>query len=145
MPTWSTWGLLTPRKAAAAGHAFRRADVDLLFLHVSTYALSSTVLPVVRPAKVPVILLNLNPLAAIDYASFNRMGARTAMTGEWLAHCQAAARQDRQAGSAAWHRVCSRLLRRSVVPDITNFPCRVAVRVYLRHCWNRDHLAPGDK
>ena len=44
----------TPEKAAAAGHRFREADVDLIFLHVSTYALSSTVLPVVRRAKVPV-------------------------------------------------------------------------------------------
>ncbi len=76
-------------KAIAAGHAFRQADVDLIFLHVATYALSSTVLPVVRRAKVPVILLNLSPLAAIDYAAFNAMSDRTAMTGEWLAHCQA--------------------------------------------------------
>jgi L-arabinose isomerase len=47
------------------------------------------VLPVVRRAKVPVILLNLSPSAAIDYESFNRMGDRTRMTGEWLAYCQA--------------------------------------------------------
>lgn len=78
----------SPDKAIAAGHAFRQEDVDLLFLHVSTYALSSTVLPVVRRSKIPVILLNLAPEAAIDYARFNRMGDRTAMTGEWLAHCQ---------------------------------------------------------
>ena len=39
-----------------------RADVDLIFLHVTTYALSSTVLPVVRRAKVPVIILNLSPV-----------------------------------------------------------------------------------
>jgi L-arabinose isomerase len=79
----------SPEKAAAAGHAFRRADVDLLFLHVTTYALSSTVLPVVRRAKVPVIILNLSPGAAIDYASFNAMTDRGKMTGEWLAWCQA--------------------------------------------------------
>jgi L-arabinose isomerase len=79
----------TQEKAVAAGHAFRQADVDLIFLHVATYALSSTVLPVVRRAKVPVILLNLAPQAAIDYDAFNRMKDRTAMTGEWLAHCQA--------------------------------------------------------
>ena len=79
----------TPEKAFAAGHEFRRADVDLIFLYVTTYALSSTVLPVVRRAKVPVILLNLTPGTAIDYESFNKMGDRTKMTGEWLAHCQA--------------------------------------------------------
>jgi len=79
----------SPPKALEAGHQFRSADVDLIFLHVTTYALSSTVLPVVQRAKVPVIILNLQPAAAIDYASFNQMGDRTAMTGEWLAYCAA--------------------------------------------------------
>ena len=79
----------TPEKAFDAGHAFRAADVDLIFLHVTTYALSSTVLPVVQRAKVPVIILNLSPLPAIDYAAFNAMGDRTRMTGEWLASCSA--------------------------------------------------------
>src|SRR6266436_1420602 len=79
----------TPEKALGAGHEFRQADVDLIFLYVSTYALSSTVLPVVRRARIPVILLNLSPSAAIDYKSFNQMGDRTKMTGEWLAYCQA--------------------------------------------------------
>jgi len=79
----------TSEKAEEAGHRFRQVDVDLIFLHVTTYALSSTVLPVVRRAKVPVIILNLQPEAAINYESFNRMGDRTAMTGEWLAFCAA--------------------------------------------------------
>jgi len=78
----------TPEKALAAGHDFRCADVDLIFLHITTYALSSTVLPVVRRAKVPVIILNLSPSAAIDYDWFNGLGDRTKMTGEWLAYCQ---------------------------------------------------------
>ena len=56
---------------------------------MTTYALSATVLPVVRRARVPVIVLNLAPAAAIDYAAFNRMGDRARMTGEWLAFCQA--------------------------------------------------------
>src|SRR5689334_21817475 len=38
----------SPEKAVSAGHRFREADLDLIFLHVATYALSSTVLPVVR-------------------------------------------------------------------------------------------------
>lgn len=79
----------SPEKAMDAGHQFRREDVDVIFLHVTTYALSSTVLPVVRRAKVPVIILNLAPEASIDYATFNKMGDRTAMTGKWLAHCSA--------------------------------------------------------
>ena len=79
----------TPDAALMAGHRFRREDVDLLFLYVTTYALSSTVLPVVHRAGVPVIVLNLSPEQAIDYRSFNSLGDRRAMTGEWLAHCQA--------------------------------------------------------
>jgi len=79
----------TAEKAFEAGSQFRREDVDLIFLYVSTYALSSTVLPVVQRAKVPVIILNLAPEAAIDYAAFNQMEDRTKMTGEWLAYCSA--------------------------------------------------------
>ena len=72
-----------------AGHQFRKADVDIIFLYVTTYALSSTVLPVVQRAKVPVIILNLAPKTAIDYKSFNAMKDRTKMTGEWLSYCSA--------------------------------------------------------
>ena len=76
-------------KAFEAGHRLRAADVDLIFLHVTTYALSSTVLPVVQRAKVPVVILNIQPSSRIDYDRFNKMGDRTKMTGEWLAHCAA--------------------------------------------------------
>ncbi|SEA45307.1 arabinose isomerase [Pedobacter hartonius] len=76
-------------KAFDAGHDFRKGDVDIIFLYVTTYALSSTVLPVVRRAKVPVIILNLAPGEAIDYKSFNQLNDRTQMTAEWLAYCSA--------------------------------------------------------
>jgi len=74
-------------KAFEVGRKFKTDDVDIIFLHVTTYALSSTVLPVVQRARVPVIILNLSPEAAIDYAAFNALTDRTRMTGEWLAHC----------------------------------------------------------
>ena len=77
----------TTDKAFQAGKMFKSEDVDLIFLYVTTYALSSTVLPVVQRAKVPVIILNLSPEAAIDYTAFNSMSDRTKMTGEWLSHC----------------------------------------------------------
>jgi len=79
----------TADKAFEAGSLFRRSEVDLIFLYVSTYALSSTVLPVVQRVKAPVIVLNLSPSEAIDYDAFNAMTDRTAMTGEWLAFCSA--------------------------------------------------------
>ncbi len=78
-----------PVSAMDAGHKFRQADVDIIFLHVTTYALSSTVLPVVRRAKVPVIILNLSPEKAIDYKTFNKLNDRTKMTGEWLSNVSA--------------------------------------------------------
>ena len=76
-------------KAFEAGREFRRSDVDIIFLYVATYALSSTILPVVQRAKVPVIVLNLAPEKAIDYKAFNKMTEITKRTGEWLAHCSA--------------------------------------------------------
>jgi L-arabinose isomerase len=94
-------------RAHAAGREFRRQEVDIIFLHVTTYALSSTMLPVVMRAKVPVVLLNLAPEPAIDYVTFNALRDRTRMTGEWLAHCAA----------------CP-------VPEIANVFKRVGVRVH---------------
>ncbi len=79
----------SPPRGIEAAHQCRKADVDLLLVYVTTYALSSVLLPVLRRNKVPVILLNLQPKAAIDYAAFNEMGDRVAMTGEWLAYCSA--------------------------------------------------------
>ncbi|EDM36069.1 putative L-arabinose isomerase protein [Pedobacter sp. BAL39] len=81
----------TVNKAFEAGHQFRSADVDLIFLYVTTYSLSATVLPVIQRAGVPVIVLNLSPEASIDYKNFNAMNDRTLMTGEWLAHCSSCA------------------------------------------------------
>jgi L-arabinose isomerase len=78
-----------PGKARAAASRFCQAEVDLIFLYVSTYALSSTVLPVVQRARVPVVVLNLQPVPQLDYARFNALGDRGTMTGIWLEHCQA--------------------------------------------------------
>lgn len=111
----------TADKAFQTGRQFKSEDVDLIFLHVTTYALSSTVLPVVQRAKVPVIILNLSPGPAIDYTSFNAMTDRTGMTGEWLAYCSA----------------CP-------VPEIANVFHRVGIRFHqvtgMLHddpeCWN---------
>jgi L-arabinose isomerase len=79
----------SPERAFDLGHAARRLDVDILVIYVTTYALSSTVLPIVRRAKVPVLILNLQPSAALDYVRFNALPDRVAKTGEWLAYCSA--------------------------------------------------------
>lgn len=67
--------------AYAAGELFAREGVNLILLHTATYATSSQVLPAVQRAKVPVVILNLQPVAALDYLNTD--------TSEWLANCSA--------------------------------------------------------
>lgn len=78
-----------PVKAREAADYLKAQDVEIVFLYVSTYALSSTVLPVAQKLKVPVVILNLQPVAELDYEAFNKLGDRGKMTGVWLEHCQA--------------------------------------------------------
>jgi len=58
----------SPDAARAAGVHFRQAGVDFLFCYMSTYALSSAVLPVVQRAGAPLVIVSLQPTAAMDYA-----------------------------------------------------------------------------
>jgi L-arabinose isomerase len=67
--------------AREAGDRFARSQVDLVLCHAVTYATSSQVLPAVQAAKVPVVLLGLQPAATLDYENTD--------TGEWLANCAA--------------------------------------------------------
>ena len=78
-----------PVKAREAADYLKAQDVEIVFLYVSTYALSSTVLPVAQKLKVPVVILNLQPVAQLDYETFNALGNRGKMTGAWLENCQA--------------------------------------------------------
>lgn len=78
-----------PLKARAAGELLKSNDVEIVFLYVSTYALSSTVLPVAQIVKTPMVILNLQPVSRLDYGAFNKLGDRGKMTGIWLEHCQA--------------------------------------------------------
>jgi L-arabinose isomerase len=78
-----------PTKAREAGKLFRAEGAEIVFLFISTYALSSTVLPVVQEAGLPVVVLNIQPVAQLDYEKFNALGDRGLMTGIWLEHCQA--------------------------------------------------------
>ena len=80
-----------PFKANNLAELFNKEGVDAIVLFISTYALSQNVLPVIQETRVPVIVLNLQPVKAIDYDAFNAMGDRDKMTGEWLAHCQSCA------------------------------------------------------
>lgn len=68
-------------KAAAAADRFIAENVDVVVCYVTTYSTSSQVVPAVQRVKRPVLILNLQPTAQLEYA---RTG-----TGEWLANCQA--------------------------------------------------------
>ena len=61
-----------PIKAREAADFLKVNDVEIVFLYVSTYALSSTVLPIAQKLKVPIIILNLQPVAVLDYDKFNK-------------------------------------------------------------------------
>jgi L-arabinose isomerase len=78
-----------PEKAREAADFLKNKDVEIVFLYVSTYALSSTVLPIAQKVKVPIVVLNLQPVPQLDYKKFNALNDRGKMTGVWLELCQA--------------------------------------------------------
>ena len=47
-----------PGKAREAADFLKSQDVEIVFLYISTYALSSTVLPVAQKLKVPIVILD---------------------------------------------------------------------------------------
>ena len=57
----------TKEQSMAAGDKFRAADVDLVFLQMLTYATSYNMLPAIRDLNVPVVLVNVQKLKALDY------------------------------------------------------------------------------
>ncbi|MBD2867005.1 L-fucose/L-arabinose isomerase family protein [Paenibacillus sp. IB182493] len=84
----SAWGIVrnygladTEGSARRAGEWFNAENVDLVFCHAATYTTSSAVLPVHQINKAPVVFLNLQPAARLNY--------ERSTTGEWLAHCGA--------------------------------------------------------
>lgn len=78
-----------PFKAADAVSLFQKEEVELVFIFITTYCLSSTILPIAQRVDCPLIILNLQPQAAIDYEYINNLEDRGKMTGYWLQYCQA--------------------------------------------------------
>ncbi|MBP5465963.1 MAG: arabinose isomerase, partial [Clostridia bacterium] len=70
-------------KSRECGEYFNSNNVDIIFLHVATYATSATVVPVHKICGAKTVILNLQPCRRINYAKTT--------TGEWLAHCNACA------------------------------------------------------
>ncbi len=126
----------TPEKAKTAASLFRQREVDLVVLYISTYALSSTVLPVAQGARVPVLVLNLQPVPQLDYARFNSLGDRGVMTGIWLEHCQACAAPEvacvfNRAG-IPFHLVTGYLEEETAWAEIGNWLAAARVMVGMR-------------
>jgi L-arabinose isomerase len=73
-------GLVDTAPAARDAQAlFAGSDVELVVCYVGTYATSSQVIPAVQRLKVPVLVLNLQPVPALNYERTD--------TAEWLANC----------------------------------------------------------
>ena len=51
----------TPEKASLTASELQQAGISALWVYISTYALSSTILPIVQRLNVPVIVLNIQP------------------------------------------------------------------------------------
>src|SRR5690554_5448079 len=65
-----------PQKAREVADLLKSEDVEMVFLYISTYALSSTVLPVAQKVKAPFVLLNMQPVPQLDYEKFNALNDR---------------------------------------------------------------------
>lgn len=68
----------TAQAARVAGDRFAAAQVDLVLVHATTYATSSTVLPVLQAAGVPALLLALQPSPTQDYEAMTTADMLTA-------------------------------------------------------------------
>ncbi|SNY73015.1 L-fucose/L-arabinose isomerase family protein [Enterobacter sp. CC120223-11] len=78
-----------PQTMDAATAQFSEQRVDALVLYITTYALSSAVLPLVQQLNVPVLILALQPEKKVPCSTINQLEDRGERTGQWLAHCQA--------------------------------------------------------
>lgn len=65
-----TFGMLdTAQKAYDVVAAIKAANIDILFVDMATYGTSSTFGVLCREIKVPIVLLAIQPMSAMDYAN----------------------------------------------------------------------------
>jgi L-arabinose isomerase len=70
-----------PVEADAAARRLRAAGCDLIVIFLATYMTATMVVPIAQRAGADVLVLNLQPTASMDHATFD--------TGQWLAYCGA--------------------------------------------------------
>ncbi|GAB2824907.1 arabinose isomerase [Streptomyces daliensis] len=68
-------------QGAKAAARLREADCDLIVGFLTTYMTATMLVPIAQRGGAPVLLINLQPTAAMDHATFD--------TGQWLAYCGA--------------------------------------------------------
>ena len=118
------------KEGRAAGEYFASNHVDLIFAHGGTYVTSASVVPVHQICKAPVVVLNLQPAARINY--------QKTTTGEWLAHCGACSVPEL---SNAFHRtgikfrVVNGLLGLDYTPDISMTNENTAQMPQAKRAW----------
>lgn len=66
-------------RAVQAAHELNENNVDLILCHAATYSMSASHIDIALRCRRPIVVLNLQPTAAMNYESTT--------TGEWLAHC----------------------------------------------------------
>lgn len=71
----------TAESAMEAGEYFASNNVDIIFCHSATYFTSSCILPIHQRCTAPAVILNLQPVRAMEYEKTS--------TGEWLSVCVA--------------------------------------------------------
>ena len=127
--------------AAIAGARLRVADCDLIVMFITTYLTSSMVLPIAQRSKTPVLVIDLQPTAKMDHATFG--------TGEWLAYCGQCSVPEvgnvfRRAG-IPFRSVSGYLRQDSAWERIGQWIRAAHVRATLRHARHglMGHLYPG--
>ena len=115
-----------------AGEYFNENHVDLILAHSATYVTSASVLPLHQICSAPVVILNLQPAAKINYEKTT--------TGEWLAHCGACPVPEL---SNAFHRagikyrVVNGLLGLDYTPEISLADEDTAQRPEAKRAWRQ--------
>jgi L-arabinose isomerase len=129
------------QEGAAAAEALRRADCDLIVLFLTTYLTSSMVLPIAQRSNTPVLVIDLQPTARMDHATFD--------TGDWLAYCGQCAVPEvgnvfRRAG-VPFRSVSGHLHQDSAWARIERWIGAAKVRAALRHGRHglMGHVYPG--
>ena len=129
------------QEAATAAERLRVADCDLIVMFITTYLTSSMVLPIAQRSKTPVLVIDLQPTAKMDHATFG--------TGEWLAYCGQCSVPEvgnvfRRAG-IPFRSVSGYLRQDSAWERIAQWIRAAHVRATLRHARHglMGHLYPG--